>query len=427
MSVQKKVLDEEGLAHLIALIKGADESLKTELVEQIEEAIGGIGPGVTADGTTIVDNDGTLSIKDGGVGTAQLADASVTADKIADGAVKADAIDTSSITPASIGAVPATPEPQVTVNLASEAAAGVFGATPQPGVTGVLPVSHGGTGASNIDGARTSIVNSATPNQLLAYLRIDEEASETKATGDQPVTAAGLAAVLNIDPDGSGDVDVPPVYVAPGKDIDSYTWEELSIMASDSRNNGKLDYLLGQVRAVTLSGYGSVGFQLIGINHDDLSDESGKAPLTFMAQNIVENQTMGGSVSSGWASTTLHTYLNGTFYNAFPDNVKTLIKQVKKTYNMSSGQLVVDDYLWLASEMEVFGTSTYDTSGTRYAYWAQHTSNSDRIKKLGNEADTWWLRSASLSNGYFAYVNSSGSLDSYFPSHDYGVVPCFCI
>jgi hypothetical protein len=42
-------------------------------------------------------------------------------------------------------------------NLASTAAASVLQASPRPGVTGVLPVANGGTGASTADGARSNL------------------------------------------------------------------------------------------------------------------------------------------------------------------------------------------------------------------------------------------------------------------------------
>lgn len=44
-----------------------------------------------------------------------------------------------------------TSNPSMLINLASENAANVFAAAPRPGVTGVLPVTHGGTGRNNFD------------------------------------------------------------------------------------------------------------------------------------------------------------------------------------------------------------------------------------------------------------------------------------
>lgn len=297
--------------------------------------------------------------------------------------------------------------------------------------TGALPIANGGTGATSIEGARSAILNYPSKEQLLAYMRIDEDASETKADGSQPINAEGLAAVLGIDPDGEGDVVLPPVYVEPGKDIESYTWEELSIMVNDPRNinNGSLDYLLGQVRGVNVSGYGNIGFQVVGLQHDDLADGSGKAGMTLMAEQceFAATPNNSSSINNGWGDWSIRTTLNGNFYNGFSDSVKPYIKSVNKAYEKTKAAVnYSNDYVFIASEMEVFGTSQYDASGTQYEYWSQNNTNSSRIKYAGGESSYWLLRSIYNAN-YIAAVSPSGSKDYVSYQSEYYVVPCFCI
>ena len=50
-----------------------------------------------------------------------------------------------------------TSNPSMLTNLASTAAAGIFQASPRPGVTGTLPIANGGTGASTAASARTNL------------------------------------------------------------------------------------------------------------------------------------------------------------------------------------------------------------------------------------------------------------------------------
>lgn len=57
---------------------------------------------------------------------------------------------TSGIFPISRGGTGRSSSPSMLVNLASTSAATVLSATPRPGVTGVLPAAHGGTGVNNL-------------------------------------------------------------------------------------------------------------------------------------------------------------------------------------------------------------------------------------------------------------------------------------
>ena len=147
MSTQNKLLDSEGLEHLIALIKGADAGLRSELMQEIQDAVSGVG-GVSADEVTITDNEGVFSVKDGGIGTDKIADGSVTADKLSFDP-------TDGITPGSIGAAEAEH-----VHDASDV------------TTGTLPVARGGTGVMTDDALFQKVVTSHYPDndELLAYL-----------------------------------------------------------------------------------------------------------------------------------------------------------------------------------------------------------------------------------------------------------------
>ena len=158
MSTQNKLLDSEGLEHLIALIKGADAGLRSELMQEIQDAVSGVG-GVSADEVTITDNEGVFSVKDGGIGTDKIADGAVTADKLADGAITSDKLSfdpTDGITAGSIGAAEAEH-----VHDASDV------------TTGTLPVARGGTGVTTDDALFQKVVTShyvQDKEELMTYL-----------------------------------------------------------------------------------------------------------------------------------------------------------------------------------------------------------------------------------------------------------------
>ena len=83
----------------------------------------------------------------------------------------------------------------VLVNLASTTAASTYAAAPRPGVTGVLPVANGGTGASGASGARTNLGLGSVATESLAnvlsganasgicYTNVGEPAKEVSISG----------------------------------------------------------------------------------------------------------------------------------------------------------------------------------------------------------------------------------------------------
>ena len=149
MSTQRKFLDDVGLAHLIALIKGGDEQVSSDLEKKIAEAIASAGPGLTADEVTVTLSGGAvISVKDGGVTTSKLADGSVTRAKLSFDP-------TEGITPGAIGA--ATEDHK-------HSAADI--------TSGTLPVARGGTGVTTDDALFQKVVSSHYPDndELLAYL-----------------------------------------------------------------------------------------------------------------------------------------------------------------------------------------------------------------------------------------------------------------
>lgn len=217
-----------------------------------------------------------------------------------------------------------------------------------------------------------------------------------------------------------------------GLNVSAYTWEELSaIVNNDSITTEELQYLVGQTKSVTISGYGMFDFQVIGVRNDDLSDGSGKAGLTFQSVPCITTQNMNSTndTTGGWASTSMRSWLNSTIYNAISSDLKPYVKKVKKKYCATttySNVSTCDDYLFLTSHIEVLGDSNYGAEGTWYQYWSLHDSNDERIKYLNSTKKDWWFRSVN-SSSEFRYVYTDGRGLGTNASSMRGVAPCFCI
>ena len=171
---------------------------------------------------------------------------------------------------------------------------------------------------------------------------------------------------------------------------------------------------------------------IIGKNHDDLADGTGKAPLTFQLHDCyattyrmnATNTNVGGWTNCAMRSTHLPAILA-----LMPAEVKSAIREVQKKTsagNKSSSIQTTNDKLFLLSEIEIFGRTTYSFAGegTQYEYYQAGNST---VKNRSGSADRWWERSPLSSNATsFCIVNSGGTAIAYSASNSYGVAFGFC-
>ena len=167
---------------------------------------------------------------------------------------------------------------------------------------------------------------------------------------------------------------------------------------------------------------------IIGKNHDDYADGSGKAPLTFQMHTTYATQYKmngGESNSCGWVNCLVRTY------TAFPELRKVMPAEVvaamkavtKKTSagNASSAIDTTEDTLFLLSEIEVQGTRTfsYAGEGTQYEYY-QTAANRKKNR-------AWYLRSPRLNETTcFCRTGWSGEADWSVASNVDGIAAAWC-
>ncbi len=167
---------------------------------------------------------------------------------------------------------------------------------------------------------------------------------------------------------------------------------------------------------------------IIGKNHDDYADGSGKAPLTFQMHTTYATQyKMNGAESNscGWVNCLVRTY------NAFPKlrqvmpaEVVAAMKAVTKKTSAGSASSTIDtteDTLFLLSEIEVQGTRTfsYAGEGTQYEYY-KTASNREKDR-------AWYLRSPRLnSTTCFCRTGWSGEAHWSVASEVDGIAAAWC-
>ena len=170
---------------------------------------------------------------------------------------------------------------------------------------------------------------------------------------------------------------------------------------------------------------------IIGKNHDTYAS-GGKAPLTFQLHDCyADTKAMNSSNtnSGGWKNSAMRATHLPAILALMPTEVQNGIREVSKKASVggaSSTIETVSDKLFLLSEVEIFGSTTYSAAGegTQYDYYKAGNS---KVKNRNGSAASWWERSPNASNStYFCLVYSDGCAYSNYASNAYGVAFGFC-
>lgn len=168
--------------------------------------------------------------------------------------------------------------------------------------------------------------------------------------------------------------------------------------------------------------------------------DSSCAGTWLLMKDIYTTSTFGNNNS--YKDSSIHTYLNGTFYNLIDSDIRAAIKQVKIPYqngtgggdgSLATGANGLSTKVFLLSGYEVGWTTSDDRNfpkdGIRLAYFGSGSGgNSKRVAYNGSSAAVWWLRSPYTNDdGYVWFVITDGSYDYNWYFSSYGVRPAFIL
>lgn len=189
-------------------------------------------------------------------------------------------------------------------------------------------------------------------------------------------------------------------------------------------------WVVGNSKTMTING-ANYQVDIIGKNHDTYAS-GGKAPLTFQLHDCygeTKNMNSSNTNSGGWTSCAMRSTHLPAILALMPTEVQNGIREVSKKASVggaSSTIETVSDKLFLLSEVEIFGATSYSAAGegTQYDYYKAGNS---KVKKQNGSAADWWERSpyASFSTS-FCLVYSYGNANYYNASFAYGVAFGFC-
>lgn len=207
------------------------------------------------------------------------------------------------------------------------------------------------------------------------------------------------------------------------------TWEQ--IIEACHNNAVPETWKVADQKPMTIKGVDYL-IDIIGKNHDDYSDGSGKAPLTFQLHDCYADKkamNTSGTNRGGWTSCVMRNTHLPAILARMPTEVQNGIREVNKLTSAGNKSTTINttaDKLFLLSEIEIFGSTKYSIGGegTQYDYYKAGNS---KVKKFNGSANDWWERSPSgLNSAHFCIVGSDSGAYYDIASNAFGVVFAFC-
>lgn len=237
---------------------------------------------------------------------------------------------------------------------------------------------------------------------------------------------------------GSTGADSATVQAAIAKNAKDWTLEEQKAVAEDIAAKGEASPAFAKAKAAMDAGTKftlklmngkTLTYRIIGINHEDLADGSGKAGLTFLTTSteLSSNMNAGHTNAGGWEKSDLRQKMNsGEIWKLMPSDFQTKVKSVRKLTNNVDGERANKDAAVTATTDKLFLLSYSEIVETPYSGWSEYSW----IGKEGAQYEAfegkvtenysynsaiaigrlWWERSMLPDNSaYFLLVDHRGS------------------
>lgn len=225
--------------------------------------------------------------------------------------------------------------------------------------------------------------------------------------------------------------------------LTAFREDDWSTIVTNVKAGNTDKYNIGDIREIDLGKY---GIHIVRITNKSTTDECSTEGFSQTACGFVLEFTnvAANTNKGGWPTSAMYTYLNTDLYNEFPTDLKSSVLDttvISGHGSSDSDNFTSTDKLYLLATAEIWAQGTSNTisrdsarDNTRqldyYSEKGVTTNNySAAIKKLGTNAERWWLRSASSFNHYSFFdvsddgicTNSNGAISTY------GVSPAFRI
>lgn len=174
-------------------------------------------------------------------------------------------------------------------------------------------------------------------------------------------------------------------------------------------------------------------YRIIGMNHDDLADGSGKAGLTFEATNDAlgyQRMNATDTTSGGWEKSELRGRLNsGDLWSLLPSELQSKVKPVTKVTNNKGGgwaatPSATTDKVFLLSSTEVLGF--LDSDGTQYEYYKSKGVTKSNYYGASSSSCHWTRSVDRRDSTYFLNIGTGGDWGTNGAAYARCVFPAWC-
>lgn len=199
---------------------------------------------------------------------------------------------------------------------------------------------------------------------------------------------------------------------------------------------------VGSIVKIKVNG-ASKDFIVVQQGNPNTSTYDSSCAGTWLLMKDIYTTSTFSSNNNSYKDSSIHSYLNSTFFNLIDSDIRAAIKQVKIPYqngtgsggSLATGSNGLSTKVFLLSGYEVGWTTSnnsyFPKDGVRLAYFLDGSgtnANNKRIAYNGSSAAVWWLRSPDTYNtGNVWSVHSDGSDRNDWCSGSYGVRPAFIL
>lgn len=240
---------------------------------------------------------------------------------------------------------------------------------------------------------------------------------------------------------GSTGADSATVQAAIAKDAKDWTLDEQKAVAEDIATKGEASPAYAKAKAamdasikfsMKLTDGQTLEYKIVGINHDDLADGSGKAGLTFLTTSttIYSRMNATNTNAGGWEKSELRSRLNtGDLWSLLPSELQSKVKSVTKmTDNQGGGKAgtpsATTDKVFLLSTTEVYGNLQSDS--VQYEYYKSKGVTTSSYSGASSSSYHWTRSVYPSRSTCFRYVSNDGIGHYDSARNPYYVFPAWC-